>query len=107
MLVGPTQPFGFAPLADRHLAEEHADDARFATVPAMVFEGELTDEDLAEDEEADVTAMGDFVDEDAEPEEPPAEEAGPEAESEEGGKKSKKKKSKADKGKADKDIDEE
>src|SRR4029079_16035196 len=32
---------------------------------------ELTDDDLAEDEEADVTALGDFVDEDAEPEEEP------------------------------------
>jgi hypothetical protein len=35
--------------------------------------GELTEEDLAEDEEADVTALGDFVDEDAEPEETAAE----------------------------------
>jgi hypothetical protein len=34
-------------VADRHLAEEHPDDVRFAMVPAMVFEGELTDEDLA------------------------------------------------------------
>src|SRR3954469_12402583 len=34
-------------VAGRHLAEEHPGDARFATVPAMVFEGELTDEDLA------------------------------------------------------------
>jgi hypothetical protein len=32
---------------------------------------ELTEEDLADDEEADVTALGDFVDEDAEPEEEP------------------------------------
>jgi hypothetical protein len=34
-------------VADRHLAQEHPDDARFAMVPAMVFDGELTDEDLA------------------------------------------------------------
>jgi len=58
--------------------------------------GELTEDDLTEDEEADVTAMGDFVDEDAEPEEPPLEEAeGAEAETEEGGKKKKKSKKKA------------
>src|SRR6186997_3412893 len=38
---------------------------------------ELTEEDLAEDEEeADVTALGDFVDEDAEPEEPVIVDAG-------------------------------
>src|SRR2546430_13636076 len=51
---------------------------------------ELTEEDLAAEEEADVTAMGDFVDEDAEPEEPPVEEAQAAAEPDEGGKKSKK-----------------
>jgi hypothetical protein len=34
-------------VADRHLAQEHPDDARFAMLSAMVFEGELTDEDLA------------------------------------------------------------
>lgn len=34
-------------VADRHLAEQHPGDARFATVPATVFEGELTEEDLA------------------------------------------------------------
>ena len=45
----------------------------------------MTDEDLAEDEEeADVTAMGDFVDEDAEPEEEPAAEVEGEEEEERG-----------------------
>src|SRR5262245_49686855 len=32
---------------------------------------DVTEEDLAEDDEADVAVLGDFVDEDAEPEEPP------------------------------------
>src|SRR6478736_1100422 len=50
---------------------------------------DVTDDDLAEDEEADVTAMGDFVDEDAEPEEEPAPEGEEGAEEEEGGKKKK------------------
>src|SRR5262245_56517855 len=36
---------------------------------------DVTEEDLAEGEETDVTALGDFVDEDAEPEEPPVVEA--------------------------------
>jgi hypothetical protein len=34
-------------VATRHLAEQHPSDSRFATVPAMVFDGELTDEDIA------------------------------------------------------------
>src|SRR5215207_9090317 len=34
--------------------------------------GDPTEDDLAEDADVDVTALGDFVDEDAEPEEPPA-----------------------------------
>ena len=34
-------------VADSHLAQEHPGDLRFSMVPAMVFEGELTDEDLA------------------------------------------------------------
>jgi len=63
--------------------------------------GELTEEDLADEEEADVTAIGDFVDEDAEPEEPlvdpeaiePAEEKGKAGK---GAKKSKKKAAKDD-----------
>jgi len=62
--------------------------------------GDPTEDDLAEDEDVDVTALGDFVDEDAEPEEPPvaldAEEAAePEAKGKAGkesGKKSKSKK---------------
>src|SRR6267142_5429088 len=36
---------------------------------------ELTDDDLADDADADVAEIGDFVDEDAEPEEPVVEEA--------------------------------
>src|SRR5438874_7014308 len=52
---------------------------------------ELTDDDLAEDEEADVTALGDFVDEDAEPEEEPAVDGeAAEEEADAGGKKKKK-----------------
>ncbi len=34
-------------VAGRHLAEQYPDDPRFATVPAMVFEGELSEEDIA------------------------------------------------------------
>jgi hypothetical protein len=34
-------------VACRHLCEEYPDDARFRTVPAMVFDGSLSDEDLA------------------------------------------------------------
>jgi hypothetical protein len=44
--------------------------------------GELTEDDLADEEEADVTAIGDFVDEDAEPDEPLLEDAGAAAEPE-------------------------
>ena len=67
--------------------------------------GEPTEEDLEADEVADVTAMGDFVDEDAEPEEPPVEEANPEAAAEPDPKGKKKKKSK---GKSkDDDLDDE
>ena len=61
--------------------------------------GDPTEDDLAEDENVDVTALGDFVDEDAEPEEPPVveEEAAEEPETKgkagkESGKKSKPKK---------------
>ena len=67
--------------------------------------GELTEEDLAEDEEADVVAIGDFVDEDAEPEEPALEAEEPAAEEEGGGKKKKKGKGKG--GKAKGDVDDE
>jgi hypothetical protein len=68
---------------------------------------ELTEEDLAEDEEADVTTMGDFVDEDAEPEEPALEpEEGAAAEAGEEGPSDKKKKKKKGKGKGD-DFDDE
>jgi hypothetical protein len=68
---------------------------------------ELTDDDLAEDEVADVTVLGDFVDEDAEPEEEPlvAEDEATEEAPEAGGK-GKKKKGKAKAGKdEDEDID--
>ena len=41
--------------------------------------GDPTEDDLAEDEDVDVTALGDFVDEDAEPEEPPVVEGAEEA----------------------------
>jgi hypothetical protein len=34
-------------VATRHVAEQHPEDARFSTVPAMVFDEEMTDEDLA------------------------------------------------------------
>lgn len=59
--------------------------------------GELTEEDLADDEEAETVPMGDFIDEDAEPEEPAveAEEPAAEAEEEPAGKKKKKGKGKA------------
>lgn len=69
--------------------------------------GELTVEDLAEDdEEADVTALGDFVDEDAEPEEEPLEEAPAEAAPEEAPAPKAKKKGKG-KGKRAKDEEDE
>lgn len=64
--------------------------------------GELTEEDLAEDEEADVVAIGDFVDEDAEPEEPAVgAEEGAAAGEEGAGKKKKKGKGKGGKAKED------
>ena len=66
---------------------------------------ELTEDDLADDEEADVTTLGDFVDEDAEPEEEPVAPAEPEAQPEAGAK-GKKKKGKAKKGEAD-ELDDE
>jgi hypothetical protein len=68
--------------------------------------GELTEEDLAEDEEVDVVPIGDFVDEDAEPEEPVLEpEEEPAAEEEGAGKKKKpaKKKGRAAKGEDEED----
>ncbi len=34
-------------VATRHVAEQHPDDDRFSTVPAMVFDEELADDDLA------------------------------------------------------------
>ena len=34
-------------VAGRHLSEQNPDDTRFSTVPAMVFEGALSEEDLA------------------------------------------------------------
>jgi len=34
-------------VATRHIAEQHPGDSRFQTVPAMVFDGELTDDDIA------------------------------------------------------------
>ena len=65
--------------------------------------GDPTEDDLAEDADVDVTALGDFVDEDAEPEEPPAalEEGAEEPEAKgkagkESGKKSKSKKKSRD-----------
>jgi len=69
--------------------------------------GEVTEDDLADDEEADVTAIGDFVDEDAEPEEPVVEDAEavePKEEKGKAGKGAKKSKKKAAK---DDDLDDE
>ena len=67
---------------------------------------ELTEEDLADDEDADVTTLGDFVDEDAEPEEEPVapveDEAAPEATG-----KGKKKRGKAKAEKDDDDLEDE
>jgi hypothetical protein len=34
-------------VADRHLGEQYPDDARFQTMPAMIFDADLTEEDLA------------------------------------------------------------
>jgi len=34
-------------VADRHLSEQYPDDARFQTMPAMIFDADLTEEDLA------------------------------------------------------------
>ena len=60
--------------------------------------GELTEEDLAEDDDAEDVPIGDFVDEDAEPEEPALEaEEEPAEEEESGGKKKKKAKGKGTK----------